>query len=87
MNEKQDKLNMMCAVLQDHCNFNTYYTIGKVPWIFGIKAITFVFRNHQQIKRKFELSEFMSFCDRYRIVSMRHKIINFEDFKKYTKND
>ena len=79
--EKQNRLNMMCAVLQDHCNFNTYFTIGKVPWIFGIKAINFVFLNHEQIKRKFELGELMDFCDKYRILSVKYNIKNFEDFK------
>jgi len=70
------------SVLQNYCDFNVFHTVGLMPGLYGRNAIKFVNRNGKQLKRKLTHGEFILFCDRFRIASMRYDIRNFEHFKQ-----
>jgi len=71
------------SVLQDYCDFNVFRMVKPIPWLYGKKAIEFIVMNGKSLKRKLSYHEFFNICEKYRILSIKNDIKDFEDFKRY----
>ena len=76
---KERELNSKMNVFQNYCNFNVHQTIGQCR--FYLDAVDFVNKNGDELKRKFELNEFMEFAQELRTKRYIFKIETFEQFK------
>lgn len=77
---KEKELNSKLAVFQNYANFNAAHTLGQFP--IYMEAVVFINRNGKDLKRKFELHEFLRFGVELRIKQLIYKIDNFEQFKQ-----
>ena len=76
---EERKFNKKMNMFQDYCNFNVHQTIGRCK--FYLDAVDFINRNGKELKRKFELGEFLKFGMELRIKKMAFKIETFKQFK------
>lgn len=70
------------SLLQECCDFNVFYAVKRVEWMFGKRCINFLVKNTSQIKRRFTLPELYDFCEQFRLKSVFGEIKDFEHFKR-----
>lgn len=84
---KKEKLNRKLTVLNDYVDFNPAVIGYLIPLIIREQAIHFIFKNKDELNRKFSLPELIDFSKMYNLVSACYENIkSFEDLKnKYKK--
>ena len=83
---QEREFNKKLNVFQDYANFNVHQTIGQFR--LYLDAVDFINRNGKELKRKFELVEFLKFGMELRLKRLAFKVETFEQFKdiKITKS-
>ena len=67
--EKQRKLTL----LNDYVDFNAPVVLPRlIPLFINNQAIDFLLKNHQEIKRKFTITELIEYGSMYRLVKQLH---------------